>query len=216
MTACTSLSRGWGWLTPATRPTKASPLRRQGTTTACLNRYMWEPDAATACTSNLSCFFLNSFHLTDVLFFAGAQKLQIQSMESREERLSSSSAQSTPSSTPHSSPKQQRRYTHTHTYLHTSTDTGSMSSLWSLCRSWFNSTGSDMSISSSSSSVDIGDTAGGTVERWSVFGPRPLVHKSTSDLGSEQSATGKQRWYLNVMICTWIAHRCFRSCKQPW
>ncbi|XP_075888114.1 putative monooxygenase p33MONOX [Nelusetta ayraudi] len=90
-------------------------------------------------------------------------KLQIQSMESREERLSSSSAQSTPSSTPHSSPKQQRR-------------------------SWFNSTGSDMSISSSSGSVDIGDAAGGAVERWNVFGPRPLVHKSTSDLGSDQSA----------------------------
>ncbi|CAF87536.1 unnamed protein product, partial [Tetraodon nigroviridis] len=36
------------------------------------------------------------------------QKLQIQSLESREERLASS-AHSTPSSTPHSSPKQKRR-----------------------------------------------------------------------------------------------------------
>uniref|UniRef100_A0A3B4WE29 Putative monooxygenase p33MONOX n=1 Tax=Seriola lalandi dorsalis TaxID=1841481 RepID=A0A3B4WE29_SERLL len=38
------------------------------------------------------------------------QKLQIQSMEAREERQNSST-QSTPSSTPHSSPKQQRRHT---------------------------------------------------------------------------------------------------------
>ncbi|XP_029029030.1 putative monooxygenase p33MONOX [Betta splendens] len=97
------------------------------------------------------------------------QKLQIQSMEAREERQSSS-AQSTPSNTPHSSPKQQRR-------------------------SWFNSTGSELSLSSSNSSVDMagGDTAtggaGGVVERWSVFGPRPLVHKSTSDLGSDPSNT---------------------------
>lgn len=36
-------------------------------------------------------------------------QIQIQSLESREERLASST-QSTPSSTPHSSPKQQRRY----------------------------------------------------------------------------------------------------------
>ncbi|XP_041808277.1 putative monooxygenase p33MONOX isoform X2 [Chelmon rostratus] len=94
-------------------------------------------------------------------------KLQIQSMESREERQNSS-AQSTPSNTPHSSPKQQRR-------------------------TWFGSTSSEVSISSSNSSVDMGDTAGGVggvVERWSVFGPRPLVHKSTSDLGSDPSTAG--------------------------
>ncbi|XP_049896474.1 putative monooxygenase p33MONOX isoform X1 [Epinephelus moara] len=96
-------------------------------------------------------------------------KLQIQSMEAREERQSSS-AQSTPSNTPHSSPKQQRR-------------------------GWFGSTSSEISISSSNSSVDLGgvDTAvggvGGTVERWSTFGPRPLVHKSTSDLGSDSTTT---------------------------
>ncbi|TNM84379.1 hypothetical protein fugu_008557 [Takifugu bimaculatus] len=95
------------------------------------------------------------------------QKLQIQSLESREERLASST-QSTPSSTPHSSPKQQRR-------------------------GWFSGAGSDLS-SSSSSSIDIGESAGGgvagggTVERWSAFGPRPPVHKSTSDLGSEPSS----------------------------
>ncbi|XP_070838334.1 putative monooxygenase p33MONOX isoform X1 [Chaetodon trifascialis] len=93
-------------------------------------------------------------------------KLQIQSMESREDRQNSS-AQSTPSNTPHSSPKQQRR-------------------------TWFGSTSSEISISSSNSSVDIGDTAaggvGGVVERWGVFGPRPLVHKSTSDLGSDTAA----------------------------
>ncbi|XP_022070371.2 putative monooxygenase p33MONOX isoform X1 [Acanthochromis polyacanthus] len=91
------------------------------------------------------------------------QKLQIQSMEAREERQSSS-AQSTPSSTPHSSPKLQHR-------------------------SWFSSTSSE--ISSSSSSVDMvaGEPAGvgGVVERWGVFGPRPF-QKSTSDLGSDSTA----------------------------
>ncbi|KAM9788896.1 putative monooxygenase p33MONOX isoform 1-T1 [Neosynchiropus ocellatus] len=88
------------------------------------------------------------------------QKMQIQSMESREERQHSS-AQSTPSTTPHASPKLQRR-------------------------SWFSSTSSDFSLSSSNSSMDMGgETGGGAVERWSVFGPRPLVHKSTSDLGSD-------------------------------
>ncbi|XP_067347643.1 putative monooxygenase p33MONOX isoform X1 [Channa argus] len=97
------------------------------------------------------------------------QKLQIQSMEAREERQSSS-AQSTPSNTPHNSPKQQRR-------------------------SWFSSTGSEVSLSSSNSSVDMagGDSAtggvGGAVERWSMFGPRPLVQKSTSDLGSDPANT---------------------------
>ncbi|KAE8287639.1 putative monooxygenase p33MONOX [Larimichthys crocea] len=92
-------------------------------------------------------------------------KLQIQSMEAREERQNSS-AQSTPSNTPHSSPKQQRR-------------------------GWFSSTGSEVSLSSSNSSVDMGDAPaggmGGAVERWSVFGPRPLVQKSTSDLGSDST-----------------------------
>nr|XP_061801783.1 putative monooxygenase p33MONOX [Nerophis lumbriciformis] len=85
------------------------------------------------------------------------QKMQIQSMEAREERHNSS-AQSTPSTTPHTSPKHQRR-------------------------SWFSSTSSDVSVSSSNSSVDLvgGDGGGGMLERWGVFGPRPLVHKSTSD-----------------------------------
>lgn len=89
------------------------------------------------------------------------QKLQIQSMEAKEERHNSS-AQSTPSNTPHTSPKLQRR-------------------------SWFSSTSSDVSISSSNSSVDMGggEPVGGVVERWGVFGPRPLVQKSTSDLGSD-------------------------------
>lgn len=89
------------------------------------------------------------------------QKLQIQSLEPREDKQNSS-AQSTPSNTPHSSPRHQRR-------------------------GWFNSTGSEASItSSSSSSVEIGagDPAGGAVERWGVFAPRPIVHKSTSDVGS--------------------------------
>uniref|UniRef100_A0A3Q2XRS6 Putative monooxygenase p33MONOX n=1 Tax=Hippocampus comes TaxID=109280 RepID=A0A3Q2XRS6_HIPCM len=91
------------------------------------------------------------------------QKMQIQSLEAREERQNSS-AQSTPSTTPHTSPKQQRR-------------------------SWFSSTSSDVSVSSSNSSVDLvgGDAGGGMLERWGVFGPRPLVHKSTSDLGTDPS-----------------------------
>ncbi|XP_061904873.1 putative monooxygenase p33MONOX isoform X1 [Entelurus aequoreus] len=92
------------------------------------------------------------------------QKMQIQSMETREEHQSSS-AQSTPTTTPHSSPTQQRR-------------------------TWFSSTSSDISVSSTNSSVDLGggDAAGGGVlERWGVFGPRPFVHKSTSDLGSDPS-----------------------------
>ncbi|XP_037323672.1 putative monooxygenase p33MONOX isoform X1 [Pungitius pungitius] len=90
------------------------------------------------------------------------QKLQIQSLEAREDRQSSST-QSTPSNTPHSSPKQQRR-------------------------GWFGSTGSEVSVSSSNSSVDLiaGDA---TVERWSVFAPRPVVQKSTSDLGSDPAAS---------------------------
>lgn len=92
------------------------------------------------------------------------QKLQIQSQEPREDKQNSS-AQSTPSNTPHSSPRHQRR-------------------------GWFNSTGSEASItSSSSSSVDIGggDPAGGAVERWGAFAPRPIVHKSTSDVGNLSS-----------------------------
>lgn len=92
------------------------------------------------------------------------QKLQIQSLEQREDKQSSS-AQSTPSNTPHNSPRHQRR-------------------------GWFQSTGSEASITSSSgSSVDIsgGDPAGGAVERWGVFAPRPIVHKSTSDVGSVTS-----------------------------
>ncbi|XP_054481545.1 putative monooxygenase p33MONOX isoform X2 [Anoplopoma fimbria] len=91
------------------------------------------------------------------------QKLQIQSMEAREDRQSSS-AQSTPSNTPHSSPKQQRR-------------------------GWFGSTSSEVSVSSSNSSVDLGG-ADSAVERWGVFGPRPLVQKSTSDLGSDPATSG--------------------------
>ncbi|XP_068188230.1 putative monooxygenase p33MONOX isoform X2 [Antennarius striatus] len=82
-------------------------------------------------------------------------KLQIQSLESREE-----STQSSPSNTPQPSPKQQRR-------------------------GWFSSAGSEVSLGSSGSSVEGG---GGAVERWSVFGPRPAVQKSTSDLGSDPAA----------------------------
>ncbi|KAM9332891.1 putative monooxygenase p33MONOX isoform 2-T4 [Pholidichthys leucotaenia] len=97
------------------------------------------------------------------------QKLQIQSMEAKDERQSSS-AQSTPSNTPHSSPKQRR--------------------------GWFSNTSSEMSISSSNSSMDtvgvegMAVGGGGVMERWGVFGPRPPVHKSTSDLGTDQTTAG--------------------------
>ncbi|PWA24384.1 hypothetical protein CCH79_00011945 [Gambusia affinis] len=101
-------------------------------------------------------------------FHRSKAKLQIQTLEAREEK--SSSAQSTPSNTPHSSPKQQRR-------------------------GWFGSTGSELSISSSNSSVDTGGGAGdpvvgGAVERWGVFGPRLPVQSSASDVGSDGSAAG--------------------------
>ncbi|KAM7374011.1 hypothetical protein PAMP_006689 [Pampus punctatissimus] len=62
-----------------------------------------------------------------------------------------------------------------------------------LCRSWFSSTSSEVSMSSSNSSVDmgggdmaaVGGGGGGVVERWSAFGPHPFIQKSTSDLGSD-------------------------------
>lgn len=92
------------------------------------------------------------------------QKLQIQSLEQRDDKQNSS-AQSTPSSTPHSSPRHQRR-------------------------GWFQSTGSELSSTSTSVDLNAGEPTGGTVERWGVFGPRPMVHKSTSDVGSVASETG--------------------------
>ncbi|XP_068600779.1 putative monooxygenase p33MONOX [Brachionichthys hirsutus] len=50
------------------------------------------------------------------------------------------------------------------------------------------STPSSPRSSGFSSSVDTG--GGGAVERWSIFGPRPIVQKSTSDLGSDPTAAG--------------------------
>ena len=32
--------------------------------------------------------------------------------------------------------------------------------------------------------------AGGAVERWGVFGPRPLIQNSISDLGSDSTTAG--------------------------
>lgn len=91
------------------------------------------------------------------------QKLQIQSMEAREEGQNFS-PQSTPTNTPHNSPKRQRR-------------------------NWFGSSGSEVSMNSSNSSLDMGgaETGIGVVEKWSFFTPRPFIHKSTSDLGSDSS-----------------------------
>lgn len=34
------------------------------------------------------------------------------------------------------------------------------------------------------------------MERWSMFGPRPLVHKSTSDLGSDPTNSGKRHLHI--------------------
>ncbi|XP_072518395.1 putative monooxygenase p33MONOX isoform X2 [Salminus brasiliensis] len=96
------------------------------------------------------------------------QKLHMQSVDLKEEKQSSS-AQSTPSGTPQSSPKQKRSWF---------SSQGSAASL----------TGSELSASSSSSS-DLGAGEGG-MERWSVFGPRPQVHKSTSDMGTEAGTAG--------------------------
>lgn len=87
-----------------------------------------------------------------------------------------------------------------------------------LYRGWFSSTGSEVSLSSSNSSVDMGDAPaggmGGAVERWSVFGPRPLVQKSTSDLGSDSTPAGKwhhltvlpdfaTKSYWTLVCCVW-------------
>ncbi|MCI4386419.1 hypothetical protein PGIGA_G00062120 [Pangasianodon gigas] len=97
------------------------------------------------------------------------QKLHMHNVDFKEEKQSSS-AQSTPTGTPQSSPKQKRR-------------------------SWFSSQGSVASLtgselsSSSSSSMDLGSSEGG-VERWSIFGPRPQVHKSITDPGTDHGTAG--------------------------
>ncbi|XP_056118087.1 putative monooxygenase p33MONOX isoform X2 [Rhinichthys klamathensis goyatoka] len=101
-------------------------------------------------------------------------KLQMQSVDAKEEKQPSSN-QSTPSGTPQSSPKQKRR-------------------------GWFSSQGSTASLTgsemstSSSSSIDLA-SGDGPVERWGVFGPRPQVNKSTTDPGgfALQSYKGAQK-----------------------
>ncbi|XP_055791558.1 putative monooxygenase p33MONOX isoform X2 [Salvelinus fontinalis] len=88
-----------------------------------------------------------------------------------------SSAQSTPNTTPQSSPKQNRRG-----WLSSQSSTASVSS-------------SDLSASSNTS-VDMGAAeGGGAVERWGIFGPRPVVQKSTTDPGgfALQSYRGAQK-----------------------
>ncbi|XP_051960710.1 putative monooxygenase p33MONOX [Xyrauchen texanus] len=99
-------------------------------------------------------------------------KLQMQSVDAKEEKQPPS-CQSTPSGTPQSSPKQKRR-------------------------GWFNSQGSTASLTgsetSTSSSVDSA-ACDAAVERWSAFGPRPQVNKSTTDPGgfALQSYKGAQK-----------------------
>ncbi|XP_060792361.1 putative monooxygenase p33MONOX isoform X2 [Neoarius graeffei] len=95
------------------------------------------------------------------------QKLHVHSVDFKEEKQSSS-VQSTPSGTPQSSPKQKHR-------------------------SWFSSQGSVASLTgselSSSSSMDLG-SAEGSVERWSIFGPRHQFHKSITDPGADHGTAG--------------------------
>ncbi|XP_016342592.1 putative monooxygenase p33MONOX isoform X2 [Sinocyclocheilus anshuiensis] len=101
-------------------------------------------------------------------------KLQMQSVDAKEEKQPSS-GQSTPAGTPQSSPKQRRR-------------------------GWFSSQGSTASLTgsemstSSSSSIDLA-SSDGPVERWGAFGPRPQVSKSTTDPGgfALQSYKGAQK-----------------------
>lgn len=101
-------------------------------------------------------------------------KLQMQSVDAKEEKQPSS-GQSTPAGTPQSSPKQKRR-------------------------GWFSSQGSTASLTgtemstSSSSSIDLA-SSDGPVERWGVFGPRPQVSKSSTDPGgfALQSYKGAQK-----------------------
>ncbi|XP_061106335.1 putative monooxygenase p33MONOX isoform X2 [Conger conger] len=95
-------------------------------------------------------------------------KLKVQGGESREEKQSSS-AQSTPSTTPQPSPKQQRR------------GWFSQSSVTSL-------TGLEVSSAPFAAepqpcSEGGAGGGGGAMERWSAFGPRPVVQKSTTDPG---------------------------------
>lgn len=120
----------------------------------------------------------------------------MQSVDIKEE-TQPSSAQSTPTGTPQSSPKQKRRYS-VWVFYCTHIRWTMFYVFFCICvrvslRSWFSSQGSVASLTgselNSSSSMDL--VAGeGTVERWSVFGPRPQVHKSTSDIGAEPSTSG--------------------------
>ncbi|MGH0117175.1 UNVERIFIED_CONTAM: hypothetical protein FKN15_029588 [Acipenser sinensis] len=102
-----------------------------------------------------------------------SEKLKMQSGESKEEKQTSS-AQSTPSGTPQTSPKHKRRGWFSQ---------GSTASL----------TGSE--IASTNSSIDMGPVEGGTTEKWSLFGPRHVVQKSTTDPGgfALQSYRGAQK-----------------------
>ncbi|KAI1902969.1 hypothetical protein AGOR_G00022250 [Albula goreensis] len=102
-------------------------------------------------------------------------KLKIQSGESRDEKQPSS-AQSTPSSTPQSSPKQKRRGWFSQ---------GSAASLTSS-----ELVGPHVSMQTTSSE----GTGVGAVERWSAFGPRPVVHKSTTDPGIDAGGFALQAY----------------------
>lgn len=96
-------------------------------------------------------------------------KLNIQGADAKEDK-STSSAQSTPSGTPQSSPKNKRSWF---------SSQGSTTSL----------TSSDLSVSSSSSLDMVHGEAGGAVERWSAFGPRPNVQRTATEPSTEPGAS---------------------------
>lgn len=79
------------------------------------------------------------------------------------------------------------RYTHTHTHPWFLLFKKIPRGLLCLFRTCFSTTGSD---AGSSSSINIGDPAGGALEQWSGFGLQPRVHKSVSDLGSDSAPGG--------------------------
>ncbi|KAL0993851.1 hypothetical protein UPYG_G00114720 [Umbra pygmaea] len=105
-------------------------------------------------------------------------KMNIQSLDmgggpkGGQEDKQTSSAQSTPNSTPQSSPKQKRRGWFT-----------SQSSSASV-------TSSDLSTSSNTSVDMVTAEGGGAVERWGIFGPRPLVQKPPTEPGTDHINTG--------------------------
>lgn len=122
----------------------------------------------------------------------------MQSVDAKEDKQPSSN-QSTPSGTPQSSPKQKRRCLNESAASHPLFCMNHFVGCNFECvfgRGWFTSQSSTASLTcsemstSSSSSIDLA-SGDGPVERWSAFGPRPQVSKSTTDPGTDLAMTGK-------------------------